>query len=77
MDGRRVEVDRRTEESNAVKITVISYGDGSSESIILTGASELVATIIDQMFDLADDVSGKSQRTSAFGDKGLLVDRQA
>lgn len=42
-DGRRYEVDRRTEESDSAKIVVVTYSDGSSESISQMKADKLIS----------------------------------
>lgn len=76
-DGPRVEVDRRIEESKAVKITVVSYSDGSSESITQMKADELVGRMTDQLERSADAATRSSRRPLTLEDKGLLVNKMA
>lgn len=76
-DGRRYEVDRRVEESRAVKVTVVSYSDGSSESLTQFKADELIARITDQLASSVDSAFEKPTVNAAIGAKGMLVDGRA
>lgn len=76
-DGPRVEVDRRTEDSKSVKITVISYSDGSSESVTLMKADELTDQIADALAKPGDASSATSKQALSLTDKGLLVNKIA
>ncbi len=76
-DGPRVEVDRRTEDSKSVKITVISYSDGSSESVTLMKADELTAQISNSLAKSGDVVPKSSEKPLFLTNKGLLVNKIA
>lgn len=76
-DGPRVEVDRRTEDSDAVRITVISYSDGSSESVTQMKTDQLVTRITDQIAEQTEDAARSPKAVTSLNDKGLLVDKWA
>lgn len=76
-DGPRVEVDRRTEDSKSVKITVISYSDGSSESVTLMKTDELTAQISSALAKPGSATSESSKQPLTLADKGLLVNKLA
>lgn len=76
-DGPRVEVDRRTEDSKAVKVTVISYSDGSTESVTLTKVDELVAQAARQLSKQVEASGRTADRPKSPLDKGMLIDRDA
>lgn len=76
-DGPRVEVDRQTEDSKAVKVTVISYSDGSTESVTLTKVDEIVAQAARQLSKQVEASGRTDDRTKSPLGKGMLIDRDA
>lgn len=74
-DGPRVEVDRRTEEGQSVKITVISYSDGSSESVTMMKADEMVSEVTDQLMRSRQQSAESVHEGALLGTKGAMVDR--
>lgn len=76
-DGPRVEVDRRTEDSKAVKVTVISYSDGSTESVTLTKVDELLAQAARQLSKQVSAASRTADQLKSMLDRGMFIDRDA
>ncbi|RYF12839.1 MAG: hypothetical protein EOO77_16820 [Oxalobacteraceae bacterium] len=57
-------VDQRTTDTGSMRITVISYSDGSSDTL-------------QQVKNTDQSVSASSKKSASLSDKGLMIDRTA
>lgn len=68
-DGPRHEVDRRIEDGKSVRVTVVSYSDGSTESLMQLKVDEIVSEVVGSLDAVLRDV--EPPNGSDF--KGMLV----
>lgn len=76
-DGRRYEVDRRTEESDSAKIIVVTYSDGSTESLSQIKGDRLIANVTEQLTDGMKKSAEQGSRPTSLNDKGLFISKLA
>lgn len=72
-DGPRQEVDRRIEDGKSVRITVVSYSDGSMESLTQFKADDLMLEVAGSLADTFQDVG----KPSDWGQRGMLLNKTA